>query len=33
MGLGELFKTETKIELIASRNDGNSHEVFKIEWI
>jgi hypothetical protein len=33
MGLGELFKTETQIELIASRNEGSSHEVFKIEWI
>lgn len=33
MGLGELFKTETQIELIASREQGNSHEVFKIEWI
>lgn len=33
IGLGELYKTETQIELIASREEGQSHEVFKIEWI
>lgn len=33
MGLSELFKTETTIELIASRNQGDNNEVFKIKWI
>lgn len=32
MGLGEMFETETTIELIASRNQGDKNEIFKIQW-
>lgn len=31
-GLGKMYKTETAIELIASRNDGNDHDVFRVSW-
>jgi hypothetical protein len=32
-GLSKLYKTETKIELLQSRNDGSHHEVFKVSWL
>jgi hypothetical protein len=31
-GLGKLFETPVNIILLESRNDGNDHEVFKVEW-
>jgi hypothetical protein len=32
-GLSKLFETNVLIELVQSRNDGFSHEIFKITWI
>lgn len=32
-GLSKLFKQETKIELIKSRNEGSDHEVFKVNLL
>jgi hypothetical protein len=31
-GLGIVFKTKVAIELLQSREDGNSHEIYKISW-
>ncbi|WP_298147704.1 heme NO-binding domain-containing protein [Flavobacterium sp.] len=31
-GLGIMYKTPTTIELLQSRNEGSSHEIFKISW-
>lgn len=31
-GLVKLYQTKADIELIQSRNDGESHEIFKITW-
>lgn len=31
-GLGILFNTPVTVELIQSRDDGSSHEIFKIGW-
>lgn len=31
-GLGIMFNTPVTIELIQSRDDGSSHEIFKISW-
>lgn len=32
-GLSKLYETETTIELLQSRAEGKSHEVFKVTWI
>jgi hypothetical protein len=32
-GLAKMFDTKVLIELIQSRNDGHSHEIFKITWV
>lgn len=32
-GLAKSFDTNIKIELLQSRDDGHSHEIFKIIWI
>lgn len=31
-GLGKMYKTPVVIELIQSRDDGDSHEIFKVSW-
>ncbi|MFN0200056.1 MAG: heme NO-binding domain-containing protein [Bacteroidia bacterium] len=31
-GLGKFFDTEVSIELLQSRIEGNSHEIFKLTW-
>ena len=31
-GLGKLYKTPAKIELLQSRLVGNNHEIFKVSW-
>jgi hypothetical protein len=31
-GLGKLYGTVVIVELIQSRNEGSSHEVFKVSW-
>ncbi len=31
-GLGKFFNTTVEIELIQSRNNGSSHEIFKVSW-
>ena len=31
-GLSKLYHTETKIELLQSRNAGSNHEIFKVIW-
>ncbi len=31
-GLSKMYEAETKIELIQSRDDGNTHEIFKVSW-
>lgn len=31
-GLGKFFNTPVQIEAIASREDGNDHEIFKVSW-
>lgn len=31
-GLGIMFKTETTIELLQTRDFGDDHEIFKISW-
>lgn len=33
IGLGKMFKTPVNIELIQSRGQGNSHEIFKLTWL
>lgn len=32
IGLGKMYHTPTAIELLQSRNDGSSHEIFKVSW-
>jgi hypothetical protein len=32
-GLAKMFETNVVIELVQSRNDGFSHEIFKITWV
>lgn len=32
-GLAKMFDTKVVIELVQSRNDGFSHEIFKITWV
>lgn len=31
-GLGKLYNTEVEIELIASREEGATHEIYNIKW-
>ncbi len=31
-GLSKLFNKETQIELIQSRDDGSTHEIFRVSW-
>jgi Haem-NO-binding len=31
-GLGKLYSTAVTIELIQSRNEGSTHEIFKVSW-
>ncbi|MEY4594144.1 MAG: hypothetical protein RIQ47_554 [Bacteroidota bacterium] len=31
-GLSKLYQTETTIELIADRNHGSDHEIFRVSW-
>lgn len=31
-GLGKMYNTPVNIELISSRDDGNTHEIFKLTW-
>jgi hypothetical protein len=31
-GLGKMFETPTTIELLQTRNFGDSHEIFKVSW-
>lgn len=31
-GLGKLYSTDVTIELIQSRNEGSTHEIFKVSW-
>lgn len=31
-GLGKMFNTPTTIELLQTRDDGHSHEIFKVRW-
>jgi hypothetical protein len=31
-GLAKMYTVESKIKLIQSRDDGNSHEIFKVSW-
>ncbi len=31
-GLSKLYQTETTIELIADRNSGSDHEIFRVSW-
>jgi hypothetical protein len=31
-GLSKLYQTETTIELIADRNNGSDHEIFRVSW-
>lgn len=31
-GIAKLHHTEIQLELLQSRNDGSSHEIFKIQW-
>lgn len=33
IGLGKMFNTPIAIDLIQSRESGNSHEVFKVIWL
>jgi hypothetical protein len=32
LGLGKLYGTPVIVELIQSRNEGSSHEIFKVSW-
>ena len=32
-GLGKMFNTEIKIELLQNRNEGSTHEIFRITWL
>ena len=31
-GLGKMYNVDATVELIQSRDDGNSHEIFKVSW-
>ena len=31
-GLGKMYKVKTSIDLLQSRDEGNSHEIFKVSW-
>lgn len=31
-GLAKMYDKEAQIELLQSRDDGNSHEIFKVSW-
>jgi hypothetical protein len=31
-GLGKMYGVETDIALMRSRNDGFSHEIFRVSW-
>jgi len=31
-GLGKMYGVETSIDLMQSRDEGNSHEIFKVSW-
>lgn len=31
-GLGKMYDTPVEIELIQSRDDGSTHEIFKVSW-
>ena len=31
-GLGKMYDVETSIDLMQSRDEGNSHEIFKVTW-
>ncbi|MBT8218977.1 MAG: heme NO-binding domain-containing protein [Bacteroidia bacterium] len=31
-GLGKMYNTPVDIELLQSRDDGNTHEIFKVSW-
>ena len=31
-GLGKMYKVETSIDLMQSRDEGNTHEIFKVSW-
>lgn len=31
-GLAKMYETEANIELIQSRDNGNTHEIFKVSW-
>jgi hypothetical protein len=31
-GLGKMYETPVRIELLESRNDGKNHEIFKVSW-
>jgi len=32
VGLSKMYKVDSKIELLQSRKDGNTHEIFKVNW-
>lgn len=31
-GLGKLYNTNTEIELLQTRDEGSTHEIFKVSW-
>lgn len=31
-GLAKMYEVEVQIELLQSRNDGDSHEIFRVSW-
>ena len=31
-GLGKMYDVQTSIDLLQSRDEGNSHEIFKVSW-
>jgi hypothetical protein len=31
-GLGKMYGVATNVELLQSRNDGSTHEIFKVSW-
>lgn len=31
-GLGKLYNTSTEIELLQTRDEGSTHEIFKVSW-
>jgi hypothetical protein len=32
-GLGKMYETEVCVELLKSRNDGDTHEVFRVTYL